>query len=202
MRMNLPGRRVLLALGAALFLTACGAKTDLDAPPVSLGDFKLGYNIVVAKNAQKVPPSRNASTEEWEAKLKEALDRRFRRYDGDKLYHLGVNVDAYSLAIPGIPIILAPKSALIISANVWDDAAQTKIHEEPEQLTVFEGLNGETLIGTGLTRRKEKQMDALAANAAQAIENWLLKNREAWFGETGVAAAETSVDATPEPPVN
>ena len=57
-------RRVALVCGLAL-LSACGA-SDLDEPPVPLGDFALGLNIVVADNVQKVPISREASPEEWE----------------------------------------------------------------------------------------------------------------------------------------
>ncbi len=197
-------RRAFVGAVLCAGLAGCATQTEIDDAPVNLGDFHLGYNIVVAKNAQKVPPSRDATAEEWEAALKAAIDQRFGRYEGEKLYHFGINVDGYALAVPGIPVVLAPKSALIISANLWDDEAGKKLHAEPKQMTIFEGLNGETIVGTGLTRSKQKQMDVLAYNTAQAIENWLIEHRAEWFGVTegpALDGAETIDDVTAEAPV-
>jgi hypothetical protein len=50
----------LFAVIAALALSACAAE-DLTKPPTPLGDFDLGFNIVVAKNAQQVGPSRQVT---------------------------------------------------------------------------------------------------------------------------------------------
>lgn len=160
-------------------LSAC-AGSDLAEAPVPLGNFALGLNIVVADNVQKVPISRDATVEEWEATMKKAVDDRFGRYQGTKLYNIGISVDGYALAPPGIPVVAAPKSILVITANVWDDAAQKKLNEKGEQITVFESLSGETVIGTGLTRSKQQQMDALAYNAVKRVEDWFLKHPE-WF---------------------
>lgn len=171
-------RLLALILGFAL-LGAC-ARNDLAEPPVELGQFRLGLNIVVADNMQKVPISRTASVDEWEAALKKAIADRFGRYDGDKFYNIGINLDAYALAPPGIPVVAAPKSVLVISANIWDDAAQLKLNEEPKQLTIFEDLSSQSIIGTGLMRTKAQQMEALSFNAAKAVEGWLLENA-AWF---------------------
>lgn len=146
-----------------------------------LGDFALGLNIVVADNVQKVPISRDASVEEWEAVMKQAVEDRFGRYQGPKLYNIGISVDGYALAPPGIPVVAAPKSVLVITANVWDDAAELKLNEEGKQITVFESLSGETVIGTGLTRNKKQQMEALSYNAVKRVEEWFLQNPE-WFG--------------------
>ncbi|OLS43717.1 hypothetical protein BV509_04795 [Rhodovulum sulfidophilum] len=197
-------RSVLLVAALAL-VAACGAKDDLDEPPVPLGDFRLGYAIVVAKNAKDIPPSRQATAEEWETVLKEELERRFGRYDGDKIYHLGIAVDGYALAVPGVPVVLAPKSMLVLSANLWDDAAGKKLNTESEQLSVGEGLNGATLIGTGLTRTKDEQMRALARNAAKRIERWLVEHREDWLNYdpdaavTDVALAGVAAGSTADP---
>ena len=49
-------------------LSAC-AKQDLTEAPEPIGDFVLGFNIVVAKNAEPVGPSRKATPEEWETLL-------------------------------------------------------------------------------------------------------------------------------------
>lgn len=174
--------RLLAALCGLALLAACAGKGDLDQPPPPLGPFKLGLNIVVAKNAQKSPVSRSATAAEWEAALKQAMVDRFGRYKGDKFYDFGISVDGYALAPPGIPIVLSPKSVLVVTVNIWDDPAQKLLNEKPKQITVLEGLNGETLIGSGLIRNKKKQMEVLSYNAVKAIEKWLLKHPE-WFDE-------------------
>lgn len=176
----------LIAVLAAAFLTACAAD-DLSQPPEDFGDFALGYNIVVAKNAEPVGPSRKATAAEWEAALKEAVAARFGRYQGTKLYHIGIGVDAYALAVPGVPVVLSPKSVLAVTVNVWDDTARRTVNAEPKQFTVFEGLSGDTVVGSGLTRTREEQMATLAANAARRINDWLVENR-AWFTPEAAAA--------------
>lgn len=170
-------------------LAACAQQGVLEEP-VPLGDFALGLNIVVADNVQKVPISREATVEEWETAMKAAVAARFGRYEGTKLYNIGISVDGYALAPPGIPVVAAPKSVLVITANIWDDAAQKKLNAEGKQFTVFESLSGETIVGSGLTRTKQQQMDALTFNAAKKVEDWLLEN-PSWFGLTAeeVAAA-------------
>ena len=143
-----------------------------------MGNFRLAFNIVVADSMQQVPPSRGATEEEWIEVLTAEIDRRFGGYEGDALYHIAIAVDGYSLAPPGIPLVLSPKSILIVSANVWDDAAQAKLHEEPNQITVFEGLSGATILGSGLVRSREEQMQVLARNMARRIQLWMLENPE------------------------
>ncbi len=172
-------RLLALCLGLTV-LTACG-RSDLEDPPVPLGNFALGLNIVVADNVQKVPISRNATVEDWESVMKDAVEQRFGRYNGTKLYNIGISVDGYALAPPGIPVVAAPKSVLVITANIWDDAAQLKLNPEGERFTVFESLSGETVIGTGLTRNKKQQMEALSYNAVKKVEQWILDNPE-WVG--------------------
>ncbi len=177
----------LIALFALLVtVAACTNPNDLDKAPVPLGDFKLAHNVVVTPNITKGPVSRDASDEEWIAAMTKAVDERFRRYDGDKLYHMGISIEGYVLALPGVPIIASPKSALILNVTVWDDAAGTKLNEKPEQVIVIESLSGETVLGSGLTQSKEKQMTNLTRNAAKQIQNWLerQKYQEEWFGGT------------------
>lgn len=198
----MPPFRRILALAALLALTACAAE-DLTQAPDPLGDFRLGYNIVVARNAQQVGPSRQATAAEWEAVVKAEIQKRTGRYAGDKLYHLGVGVDAYALAYPGIPVVLKPRSVLSVTVNVWDDTAGRKINAEPKTVTVFEPFSAETVIGTGLTRSREQQMEALAANAARRINAWLVENK-AWFTPEAVQARvilgpEPGAPAAPAP---
>jgi hypothetical protein len=172
-------RPLALCLGV-LALAAC-QNSDLAEPPVPLGDFALGLNIVVADNVQKVPISRDATVEDWEAAMTKAVADRFGRYNGPRLYNIGISVDAYALAPPGIPVVAAPKSILVVTANIWDDATETKLNPEGEQFTIFESFSGETVIGSGLTRTKAKQMEVLSYNAAKRVEQWLLDHPE-WFG--------------------
>ena len=166
-------------LGAAL-LAAC-QKNDLAEAPVPLGNFALGLNIVVADNMKKVPISRPATVEEWETAMIKAVDARFSRYSGTKLYNIGISVDGFALAPPGIPVVAAPKSVLVITANIFDDAAGKKLNAEGAQFTIFESFSGETVIGSGLTRSREKQMEILSYNAAKRVEEWILENPE-WVG--------------------
>ncbi len=170
----------IAAFATMLALVAACQKTELE-PPVPLGPFALGHNIVVTDKMQKVPISREATGAEWEAAMKKAMEDRFGRYDGTKLYDFGISIDGYALAPPGVPVVLKPRSVLVITVNVWDDAARKKLNPEGKQLVVFEGASGKTFIGSGLTQSREEQMQILAFNAAKAVEDWLLESPE-WFG--------------------
>jgi len=185
--------RLLAAMAALALVVGCAEQNGLDEPPVPLGDFALGYNIVVAKNMKMIPPSRKATPEEWETVLKDKIGQRFGHYDGGKLYHIAVSVDGYALAVPGIPVVLSPKSILVISVNIWDDAAGKKLTDKPKQMNVLESLSGATMLGSGLTRTRRQQMDNLATNAAKQIETWMVAHRAEWFGET---AGDVLPDAT------
>ena len=187
-----------LALIATLVACAAGDPLDEDLPP--MGDFRLAHNIVVAENMQQVPPSRNATPEEWQAILESEIDRRFGAYEGDRLYHIGVAVDGYALAPPGIPIVLSPRSILVLSVNIWDDELGRKLHEEAEQIIVFEGSSPETLlVGSGIARNRSEQMQILARNAARRIQLFMLQNPE-WFNisDAEAEAAVNNVEALAE----
>lgn len=174
--------RVTVLVCVLGLLGACTSKDDLSEPPVPMGNFVFGHNIVVADKAQKGPLSRDAEADVWEAALKSAMAARFGRYDGGKFYHIGTHVDAYVLAIPGIPLVAAPKSILIVTINVWDDLTGEKLTVEPKQLTIFEHSEKNTFIlGSGLTNSKAAQIENLSNNAARMIQRYLLENPE-WFG--------------------
>ncbi len=178
-------RRLIPVLSAGL-LAACAAE-DLATPPPPIGDFQLGYDIVVADKAEAVGPSRKATPDEWEAAIQKEIDKRIRRYDGERLYHLGIGVNAYALAVPGIPVVISPKSVVVITVDVWDDALQRTVNAEPKKFTVFEGISGATVIGSGLTKSREQQIQTLSENAARKIGEWLVENK-AWFTPEAVAA--------------
>ncbi|MEQ9259534.1 MAG: hypothetical protein RIG84_10575 [Roseovarius sp.] len=175
-------RQSLLPL-AALVLAACTASDDLSAPPPDLGDFRLAHNIIVAPNLTKGPLSRPAGKAEWIKAVRGAVDARLRRHEGEKLYNLGIALEGYVLAKPGVPVVASPKSVLLLRVTVWDDAEGTKLSKAPKAFTVFESLSGDTVVGSGLTLSKEEQMANLAQNAALQIERWLLrqKREEGWF---------------------
>jgi len=188
--------RIIALLAAVLTMAACTNPNDLDEKPVDLGDFHLGHNVVVAPNLTKGPASREATEEEWKVAMEKAIDERFSRYEGDRLYHLGISIEGYVLAVPGVPIVASPKSALILNVTVWDDAKQEKLNEEPEQITVVETFSGSTWLGSGLTQSKAQQLENLSRNAAKLIQNWLVreKNANGWFetGATPTGAEETA----------
>ncbi len=184
-------------LSVVLLLAGC-AKPDLNEPPVDLGPFQLGLNIVVADNMKKVPISRDATEEEWETGLKKAVQDRFGRYGGDRLYNIGINIDGYALAPPGIPVLAAPQSVVVVSANIWDDANQAQLNTEAKQFTVFENLSGESVIGTGLTSTKNEQIDALSYNVAKAVEGWFLENPQ-WFDAAGAIPDPPAEGSSPTP---
>lgn len=169
-----------LPLGLCLALLAACQTNDLKEPPPPLGDFVLGLNIVVVDNPQTVAISRKADPDELKTALTKAIQNRFGRYEGSRIYNLGVSVDAYMLAPPGVPVLVRPQSALIITATVWDDATQKKLNPEGKQITVLEKLDADTAIGSGWTRNKHKQIEVLSYNAALAIQKWLLSHPE-WF---------------------
>ncbi|MGR3604956.1 hypothetical protein [Sulfitobacter sp.] len=171
---------VLLSFGA---LVACNGAADLDKAPVPLGDFKLYHNIVVAPKVQKLPISREVSEEVLTTAVKNAIAERFDRYDGQRKYHFGVSVEGYVLAPPGIPLVLAPKSLMILNLTVWDDASGTKLNAEPQQITVFESFDQGPIVGSGYTKTAEEQLKNLSQNAAKSIETYLVKQNEAegWF---------------------
>lgn len=175
--------RIVLALLTILSLAACASGRDLDQPPEPLGDFKLAHSVVIAPNLVKGPLSREASKEEWIAAVDQALEDRFRRYEGERLYHFGVSVEGYVLAQVGVPLVLQPKSVLIYRVTVWDDEKGIKLNEEPMEITVMESFSPETFAGSGLTQTREEQMENLAINAAKQLEIWLarqVKDRN-WF---------------------
>ncbi len=186
----------LSALLAGLFLLAACTAPSPDDPLQDLGAFYFGHNVVVAPKMQKGPISRDASKEEWVEVLTSAMGDRFGRYDGDQLYHFGISVEGFMLAPPGVPLLYTPKSVLIINVTVWDDAAGKKLNDEPKQITVFETTSGgSALVGSGHERTKQEQMQGLARNAADQIEDWLVE----MHAENGWFAPRPDVDATADP---
>ncbi|WP_299793414.1 hypothetical protein [uncultured Marivita sp.] len=197
-------RRFLVALPLLLALAACASSTrDLEEPTEPMGDFRIGHIGVVAPNLQKLLVSRDATEEEWIKAVEDALGERFSRFEGDKYYHLGVSVEAYSLPPPIIP----GKSAVALNVTLWDDAAQAKMNSEPKQIHVIK------VFESRISKNRDQQLTGLAEEAARLVEVWLREMQESdgWFmrgdpGDPGVAEQATAalplatdVDATPLP---
>jgi hypothetical protein len=182
-----PNRR-MFALGAMATLAGCASNTQQpSSAPVPIGEFKLGHVIVVARHAQKVEPSRNVSQDEWDDAVTRAVEQRFRPFDGSQLYHIAVNILGYSVAVPGIPVLLAPKSVVMMDVTIWDNAksvgadpTQGKINTEPKRLTIYESASADFVIGSGLTKSADEQVANMAFNAASQIEKWM-RDHPDWF---------------------
>lgn len=177
---------VLMLVG---LVAACNGASDLGKAAVPLGDFNLKHNIVVAPKVQKVPLCRALESDVMTSMLQEAVAERFDRYDGERLYHFGISIEGYCLAPPGIPVVAAPKSAMIIRITVWDDAKNKKLTKKAHQITVIESLDQGPLVGSGYTKTAEEQFKNLSQNAVKQIENFLVReNRDkGWFNGTATA---------------
>ena len=176
----------LMFLVLAFTVAACDPTKDLKDPPVDLGPFQLGHNIVVVPSPQLIPGSRTATEEEWKAAMTKAIADRFGRYEGTKLYHIGISIDAYNLAPIDVPGVPTPKSALGFTANIWDDAKGIKLNKKGKALTVLGVFSG-----AGIQPTKEVQLKNLAELAAKAVQDWLLEHPE-WFADD-IPAPEPSV---------
>ncbi|MEC9311457.1 MAG: hypothetical protein VYA97_06830 [Pseudomonadota bacterium] len=187
--------RKLAAMALLVLAAACTDVSDLQEAPADLGQFRLGHNVVVASKMRQAALSRDATEEEWVAALQAAVEERFGRYEGERLYHLGISVEGFSIAPPGVPLVASPKSVLIIRATLWDDALGRKLNEEAKQFTVFETFSGSTIVGSGLTQTKEEQIQNLSRSAAKLVQNWMLQNPE-WFPGIGEQPAAATSDET------
>jgi len=181
--------RLTVAGAVLLVLAGCASQATIDEPPVAMGDFRLGHNIVVVSEPTIGPFSRTVEDGELKDALTLALSHRLGGYEGEKFYNIGAKIDAYVLALPGVPIVFKPKSVLVVTVTLWDDETGTRLNEEEKVFTVFEGVSEKTLLGSGLTQNKAKQLENLSNNAARSIQKWILENPE-WIGLPPLPAAE------------
>lgn len=185
-------RAILTALFAATFLSACAVPNPDTEEQVPLGDFKLDLNVAVTDQAKKMGVTRAATAEEWEQVLEAAIDKRFRRYDGEKLYHISYSLDGYILATKGGRLALAPRSALSMTVHIWDSETKTILKDRSKQILVLEQLDGETFVGSGFFNTKEQQMENLGAQFAKAVERWLVANGDLFGLDVDADAKDAS----------
>ncbi|TRD15409.1 hypothetical protein [Palleronia caenipelagi] len=186
--------RLLSVLVVALTLAACGG-TPVTETPEPLGDFRLGFNIVQTGGMEKGPFSRELPDETIRLAVRDAVEARLGRYDGDGLYDIGIAIGGYVLAQPGLPVVYTPKSAIVLEVNVYENATQTRLNPETKRIIAMEEAKNYTpLIGSGLVRDGNAQLQSLSRSAAVQIENWLRSN-PGWFTpRPGRTRAEISRD--------
>jgi len=174
--------RSVLIFVACIGLMSCATPNeDLTKAPKPLGEFRLGHNIAIADNVTLGPFSRQLSETKLEASVQNAVAKRLRRYDGDGLYHLGIVVGGLVLAQPGIPVVYAPQSVMIVDVTVFDNSTQEKLNAKPKRITSGEGLrNAVPFLGSGYVRSADEQLANLSESVALGIERWLKDNPE-WF---------------------
>ncbi|MEX0301404.1 MAG: hypothetical protein AB3N24_03170 [Leisingera sp.] len=188
--------RILSILAAPALLAACG-ETRLDESPEDLGAFQARVTHVYTDKALQWPLSRNADHSEWTAPIKSAIDTRLRRYDGAQQYDVAVTLEGFLLAPPGVPVLLSPRSAVVVNVFIYD-VAEKKFLAKKHQMEIFESTTGgSALLGSGHVRTKEEQIQGLAINIADKVEEWMAEQHQeqGWFAprpasEAGSAAAE------------
>lgn len=178
--------RNLIAVFCLMAVAACSVPDPESDPSVDLGNFRLLDNFAVTTQARKMGVTREASAEAWETVLEKAVTKRFSQYQGDTPYIISYSLDGYILATKGGRLALAPRSAMSMTVHIWQTSPQKRLEERSKQLLIFENLDGETVIGSGLFRTKEEQMENLGAQFAKALERWLVANGDL-FG-VGVTA--------------
>ena len=170
----------LRTLALMLVLGACAGQ-PLSERPEPVGDFRLGYAIAKVDRPEQGPFSRVISDAAIKAEVEGAVRARLGRYDGDGLYHIGMAVGGYVLAQPGVPLIFSPKSIMIVDVTIFDNATRQKLNPEPFRITAWEGLeNTVPIIGSGLARDAEQQLQNLSEQVAVQIEAWISENPQ-WF---------------------
>lgn len=192
-------RGAALVLAAGL-LSAC-AVTDLDGTPEPMGRFLLGHNVaVVSEDVEVLQISRKLDNDAWVDVVRDEMNSRFSRYDGDEYYHISTAILGYILAPPGIPVVAAPKSILMADVYLFRDSDGGKpITGEPKRFTVFEE-GGDAIVGSGLTRTAEEQARSLARSLAKQVHVWMLENKE-WFGDAKLMDPATTSPGRPAQPL-
>ena len=174
--------RILTLITGLALMGAC-TQTQLYEEPESLGEFKLRVNYAFADKAVQGPVSRDATPDEWTAAIQNAVDVRLGRYEGAQEYDIGISLEGYMLAPPGIPVIYNPKSTAIVLVNVYDVNKKEFLAKGKQFQVLEDTTGGSALKGSGHERTKEEQMSGLALKVADRVEEWLAEEHEenGWF---------------------
>lgn len=175
-------RKLLILIAGLATLGAC-TQTLVDEAPEDLGAFKLRVNYAFADKAVQGPVSRDATPQEWTEAIQKAVDIRLGRYQGTQEYDIGISLEGYMLAPPGIPVIYNPKSTAIVLVNVYD-VSKKEFLAKGKQFQVLEDTTSDSaVVGSGNSRSKQEQMNGLALKVADRVEEWLAEEHKAngWF---------------------
>lgn len=189
--------RILAFLSGLLLLSACG-ETQLNEAPEDLGAFKARVLHVYTDKALQWPLSRDAEPSEWNGPMEQVLEGRLRRYSGTQEVDVAVTLEGFSLAPPGIPVLVSPKSVAVVNVFVYDVATKTFLADK-HQMEIFESTTGESaILGSGHSRSKEEQIAGLSLNIVDAIEEWMAKQHKenGWFNGADAAPSGPSAGQT------
>ena len=161
---------------------AC-TQTQLNEEPESLGEFKIRVNYAFADKAVQGPVSRDATPKEWIDAIQNAINIRLGRYEGSQEYDIGISLEGYMLAPPGVPVIYNPKSIAIVLVNVYDVRKQEFLAKNKKIQVLEDTTGGSAFKGSGHERTREEQMSGLALKVADRIEEWLAEEHKenGWF---------------------
>ncbi|MGV6803449.1 MAG: hypothetical protein ACWA49_04520 [Ruegeria sp.] len=173
----------ILTLITGLALMAACTQTQVYEDPEDLGQFKLRVNYAFADKAVQGPVSRDATPQEWTDAIQNAVDIRLGRYQGAQEYDIGISLEGYMLAPPGIPVIYNPKSTAIVLVNVYDVNNKEFLAKGKQFQVLEDTTSGSALKGSGNERTKEEQMSGLALKVADRVEEWLAEEHKdnGWF---------------------
>jgi hypothetical protein len=174
--------RILTLVTGLALLGAC-TQTQVYEEPESLGEFKLRVNYAFADKAVQGPVSRDATPDEWTAAIQNAVDIRLGRYEGAQDYDIGISLEGFMLAPPGIPVIYNPRSTAIVLVNVYDVNKKEFLAKGKQFQVLEDTTGGSALKGSGHERTKEEQMSGLALKVADRVEEWLAEEHQenGWF---------------------
>lgn len=193
--------RILLGCALASGLTACFTVPDLRPADVwapkasSLGDFRLGYSVVDAKEVTFGPFSQEAEPAAIKADFEAALTSELSQYAGAKTYHIGVKVDAISLTERDAPVASPMSSVAVLSVSVWDDSTGEKLTPNPVLLVAKDSYDATALFGRGAQAQAAVKQRRLAAAAAARIARWLHENGQ-WFGVEATSVSGEDIAAS------
>lgn len=174
--------RILTLITGLALMGAC-TQTQVYEEPESLGEFKLRVNYAFADKAVQGPVSRDATPDEWTAAIQNAVDIRLGRYEGVQDYDIGISLEGYMLAPPGIPVLYNPKSTAIVLVNVYDVNKKEFLAKGKKFQVLEDTTGGSAFKGSGHERTKEEQMSGLALKVADRVEEWLAEEHQenGWF---------------------
>ena len=195
--------RILTLITGLALMGAC-TQTQVYEEPEALGEFKLRVNYAFAEKAVQGPVSRDATPDEWTAAIQNAVDIRLGRYEGAQEYDIGISLEGYMLAPPGIPVIYNPKSTAIVLVNVYDVNKKEFLAKGKQFQVLEDTTGGSALKGSGHERTRDEQMSGLALKVADRVEEWLAEEHKdnGWFDRRPVLIQPLETEVVTQNPAS